>query len=109
VSRRTEQWIGDILDATERCHRCSRLLGADDELLAEMADDAVARTLQIIGEAASHLPTRVTDAHPEINWAAMRDFRNVLVHEYFGVEPEVVLEIVAVHLTPLADALRPHR
>ncbi len=108
MTRSTEQRITDILDAIERCYRYSSLLDAEDELLAEMADDAVERTLQIVGEAASHLPTYVTDTHPEINWAAVRGFRNILVHEYFGVDPEVVRDIIATHLAPLADALRAH-
>ena len=108
MTRSTEQRITDILDAIERCRRYSNLLGAEDELLAEMADDAVERTLQIIGEAALHLPEAVTTTHPEINWAAIRGFRNILVHEYFGVDPEVVRDIIAAHLTPLADTLHQH-
>ena len=77
-----------------------------DRGLTEMAEVAIARNLQIIGEAANHLPTDITDAHPEISWPQIRGFRNILVHQYFGVDVAVVREVVDVHLPPLAKALR---
>lgn len=73
-----------------------------------MAEDAVERNLQIIGEAVNHLPAEITDAHPEIAWPQIRGFRNILVHQYFGVDVATVREVVETHLTPLADALRGH-
>ncbi|WP_278237513.1 HepT-like ribonuclease domain-containing protein [Isoptericola sp. AK164] len=63
------------------------------------------RNLQIIGEAAKHLPAEVTDAHPEIPWPQIRGFRNILVHHYFGVDLDVVRDVIESHLPPLADAL----
>lgn len=51
-----------------------------------MAEDAIERNLQIIGEAANHLPAEVADAHPEIAWPQIRGFRNILVHQYFGID-----------------------
>lgn len=74
-----------------------------------MAEDAVERNLQIIGEAAKHLPAELTDAHPEIAWPQIRGFRgfrNILVHQYFGVDVATVREVVETYLPPLAAALR---
>lgn len=71
-----------------------------------MAEDAIERNLQIIGEATKHLPSEVTEEHSEIPWAQIRGFRNILVHEYFGVETEVVRDVVETYLPPLASALR---
>lgn len=73
-----------------------------------MAGDAIERNLQTIGEAANHLPSGITDVHPEIPWPQIRGFRNILVHEYFGVEADIVREVVESYLPPLADALRPY-
>lgn len=73
-----------------------------------MAEDAIERNLQIIGEAANHLPAEVADAHPEIAWPQIRGFRNILVHEYFGVDVDIVRDVVETHLPPLAQALRGH-
>jgi uncharacterized protein with HEPN domain len=71
-----------------------------------MAEDAIERNLQIIGEAANHLPAAITDAHPDIAWPQIRGFRNILVHQYFGVGIEIVRDVVETHLSRLAKALR---
>ncbi len=73
-----------------------------------MAEDAIERNLQIIGEAVNHLPAEITDVHPEIAWPQIRGFRNILVHEYVGVDVDIVRDVVETHLPPLAEALRGH-
>jgi len=55
---------------------------------------ALTRHLEIIGEAASQLSDRYKQAHPEIPWRRIGDFRNVLIHEYFAVDPQLVWEII---------------
>ena len=69
---------------------------------------AIERNLQIIGEATKHLPAEVTEAHPQVAWPQIRGFRNILVHQYFGVDIAVVRDVVETHLPPLAQALRQH-
>jgi uncharacterized protein with HEPN domain len=56
--------------------------------------DAVVRNLEIIGEAASQLPRLFKSKHKDIEWRNLIDFRNVIVHEYFGVNLEIVWDIV---------------
>ncbi|QDQ99257.1 DUF86 domain-containing protein [Tomitella fengzijianii] len=73
-----------------------------------MAEDAIEGNLQIIGEAVNHLPAEITDAHPEIGWPQIRGLRNILVHQYFGVDVDVVRDVVDTYLPPLAEALRDH-
>ena len=73
-----------------------------------MAEDAIERNLQIIGEAANNLPATVIDAHPEIAWPQIRGFRNILVHQYFGVDADIVRDVVKTYPPPLAEALRQH-
>ncbi|WP_217995852.1 HepT-like ribonuclease domain-containing protein [Kribbia dieselivorans] len=51
---------------------------------------------------------RSRGAHPEIPWPQIRGFRNILVHQYFGVDVDVVRDVVETHLPPLAGALRSH-
>lgn len=71
-----------------------------------MAEDAIERNLQIIGEAVKHLPAAITDSHPEIAWPQIRGFRNILVHQYLGVETEVVRDVIETYLPPLVETLR---
>ncbi|WGW12770.1 DUF86 domain-containing protein [Saxibacter everestensis] len=109
MSRDAGQRIADLLDAIERCQRYATALASEGESLADMAEDAIERNLQIIGEAANHLPAEIIDAHPEIAWPQIRGFRNILVHQYFGVDVEVVRDVVESYLPPLAAALRQQR
>lgn len=109
MSRSAEQRIVDILEAIDRCRRYIRVFDDTDDVdLVDMSGDAIERNLQIIGEAAKHLSPQITDAHPEIAWPQIRGFRNILVHQYFGVDVEVVREVVEIHLPPLAEALQQH-
>lgn len=55
---------------------------------------AVVRHLEIIGEAAAQLDDNYTSSHPQIPWRRISDFRNVLIHEYFAVDPLLVWEIL---------------
>jgi uncharacterized protein with HEPN domain len=106
VSRRDpSQRILDVLVAIDRCQRYIVALGRDDDLV-EMAEDAIERNLQIIGEVVNHLPEEITSAHPEIGWPQIRGFRSILVHQYFGVDADVVRDVVETHLPLLAEALR---
>src|SRR5699024_7755634 len=107
VSRDPAQRIADALEAIERCQRYVTALDGRPEVV-EMAEDAIERNLQIIGEAVNHLPEEITGAHPEVPWPQVRGFRNILVHQYFGVDVDVVRDVVETHLPPLAEALRDH-
>lgn len=56
--------------------------------------DAVIRNLQIIGEAANHIPDQIQESNMEIPWFQMKGMRNVLIHEYFGVDIDVLWRTV---------------
>lgn len=73
-----------------------------------MAEDAIERNLQIIGEVVNHLPEQITGMHPEVPWPQIRGLRNILVHQYFGVDVDVVRDVVETHLPPPPEALRSH-
>ncbi len=104
MSRDPSQRVADVLEAIGRCQRYAAALQGNPGV-AEMAEDAIERNLQIIGEAVNHLPGDITDAHPEVPWPQIRGFRNVLVHRYFGVNVDIILDVVETHLPPLAEAL----
>lgn len=63
--------------------------------------DAVVRNLEIIGEAARSLPDEVKEACPEIEWRKIIGLRNILTHEYFGINQTMVWDIVQSKLRPL--------
>lgn len=108
MSRGPEQRITDILDSITKCQRYINALDLHDPDLTEMAGDAIERNLQIIGEAANHLPAEIVNAHPEIEWPQIRGLRNILVHQYFGVDTDTIREVITGYLPVLANALQPH-
>lgn len=73
--------------------------------LTSMAYDAVLRNLAVIGEAVRALPSETRDRFPEVPWAAIAGLRNIVIHEYFRVDRELILDIVDNQLAPLADRL----
>ena len=106
MTRGAEQRIADILQSIKRSERYLDALDSDDPNLVDMAEDAIERNLQIIGEAAAHLPATVTNTLPTIAWPQIRGFRNILVHQYFGVDIDTVRDVIQTHLPALATALR---
>jgi len=62
--------------------------------------DAVIRNLQILAESTKRMSKRLKDQHPKIDWNGMVGFRNILVHDYLGVDVDRVWEIVS-HDLPL--------
>lgn len=108
MSRPASERITDILEAIDKCTRFRAHLTDTDPDVVEMAFDAALRNIAVIGEAANHLPAEITDAHPEIDWAAIVGMRNNLVHQYFGVNAALVERVLERNLQPLAAALRQH-
>ena len=56
--------------------------------------DAVIRNFEIIGEASILLPDDIKDNYPDIDWHRIRGFRNRIVHDYFGVDLQIIWKII---------------
>ncbi|KRE60092.1 DUF86 domain-containing protein [Nostocoides sp. Soil756] len=104
MSRSDQQRFDDILHAIERCQEYAPHLGSGD--FTDMAYDAVLRNLAVIGEAVRALPEETRASMPDVPWASIAGLRNVVVHEYFRVDPQLVLDIVENQLADLAAVLR---
>jgi uncharacterized protein with HEPN domain len=106
VSRSARDRFGDILAAIDRCRDYRPHLESPDESIAAMAYDAVLRNLAVIGEAVRALPEDETAQMPDVQWAAIAGLRNIVIHEYFRVDPSLVIDILDNELEPLATELR---
>ncbi|HCO93195.1 MAG TPA: hypothetical protein DIU00_04460 [Phycisphaerales bacterium] len=67
--------------------------------------DAVARNLEIMGEAANRLPDEFKESHSEIEWYKIVGLRHRIVHEYFGVDLEIIWRILQKDLPELQQSL----
>jgi len=84
---------------------------ADDRarfMASHLIQDAVLRNLQTMAEATERLSDAAKATHPEVEWRTIAAFRNVLVHDYLGVDLEKIWEIVqrdVPNLKPVIDAM----
>lgn len=60
----------------------------------------------MIGEAACHIPEPIIQEYSHIPWRNMRDMRNILIHEYFGINTEIIWKTVTDKLPPLKPQLK---
>ena len=68
--------------------------------------DAVIRNLEVMGEAARHVPEEVAMQIPSVPWRQLRDTRNLVIHEYFGISLKVMWDTVQHDLEPLVTPLQ---
>lgn len=64
--------------------------GRDHFMVDRKTRDAVIRHFEIIGEAVKSLPEAFRSKYPDIPWKSIAGFRDVLIHQYFGVDPSIV-------------------
>jgi uncharacterized protein with HEPN domain len=62
---------------------------------------AVERNFEIIGEAAARISEDFKMDHPEIEWRILKDFRNFIIHEYFGINNEIIWDTIQIRLPEL--------
>jgi hypothetical protein len=97
--------IADILESVEKIERYIAGLDRAVFLGDEKTADSVVRNLEIIGKAANRIPESFTVQHPEIQWRRIVGLRNRIVHDYFGLDLEIVWEILVSELPALKDGI----
>lgn len=76
---------------------------------SELTYDATLRNLELIGEAATHIPDEIRNAHPEIPWRMIIATRNRLIHGYLGIDDDTLWSIIqddVTELLPLLEVLK---
>lgn len=87
-------YLDDILEAIHQIR--TYMAGLDEKAFAtdRKTQDAVIRNLEIIGEAAGNLPEQFQKTAPEIDWRKIKGLRNILIHEYFGINLPIIWDVV---------------
>ncbi len=88
----------DILESINRIDTYTEGVEYDSFSHNQMMIDAVIRNLEIIGEASRNVPEDIREKYNEIPWRKMIGLRNLLIHEYFGVDESIVWEIIKTNL-----------
>jgi len=98
TQRNYVMYIEDIIDCMEKIERYVGELSYQDFVKNSLVFDAVIRNLEVIGEASKSIPEEIISCYPDIPWKSMIGLRNILIHEYFGVDPEIIWEIIKTDL-----------
>ena len=91
MSNRDERlFLQDIIDSVEAIMEFTAKLNGDEFANNRLVYSATIREFEIIGEATIHLSNELLSNYDSIAWRDLKDFRNLLIHEYFGVDHQIV-------------------
>lgn len=96
--------LDDIISAVSRIESYT-----DGFLSSPLSDprtlDAVIRNLEVIGEAAKRLPDEIRRQYPNVEWRKMAGLRDILAHQYFGIDINLLADVVTIKLPALKQSL----
>ncbi len=99
-------FIEDMIEAMEAIERFVEGKSKDDLFHDEMTLSAVLWKLSVIGEAAKHVPQDIREKWPQIPWKGMAGMRDRLIHAYFGIDRELLWEVVKTQIPRIKSELR---
>lgn len=99
-------YLADIIESGSAILEFTKGMSFEEYNNDRKTYSAVIREFEIIGEAVGKLPDEVKRDYPEVAWQDIKDFRNLLIHEYFGIDQEIVWKIIRDDLPGLMDAVR---
>ncbi|MEO5911489.1 MAG: DUF86 domain-containing protein [Pelobium sp.] len=103
--RETKLLLGDILDSLNKIEIYTSGLSYEEYESDSKTKDAVERNFEIIGEASSRIPDDYKVLNPDIEWRILKDFRNFIIHEYFGINNQIVWDTVKLRLPELKEQI----
>ena len=87
-------YLDDIIEAAKRIEKYTKGLTLEKFKRDNLIVDGVVRNLEIIGEAVKNIPANVKNKHPDIEWKKIAGLRDILAHEYFGIDIDILWDIV---------------
>jgi uncharacterized protein with HEPN domain len=104
--RNSKLYIADILLAIKKIKKYTADLTLGKLKKNDLVIDAVVRNLEIIGEAAKNISVAIVEKNKNIEWKKISGLRNILAHEYFGVDVEIVWDIIKNKLPELEKEIK---
>ncbi len=101
MSRDYRLYLDDMRESCEKILRYAKDLTFEQFVQDEKTFDAIVRNLEIIGEAAKHIPPEIRRLYPCVEWAKIASLRDVTIHEYFGLDEDILWDIIQNQVTVL--------
>ena len=99
-------YLEDIVEAIQKIDVYTLRLSRTEFEEDSKTVDAVVRNLEIIGEAIKQIPESFRAIYPDIEWKKIAGLRDILIHEYFGIDPEIIWDIIKNKLPSLLEQMK---
>ena len=106
MKRSANLYLDDITTAINKIVRYTKKASFNKFKKDEKTIDAVIRNLEIIGEAAKHLPKQIKEKYSNIPWKEIVGMRNKVIHEYFGVDVDILWDTINEDIPVLKRKIR---
>lgn len=108
MSRDERMYLQDIASSCTKVLQYTKNMAQVDLIRDQKCYDAVVRNLEIIGEAAKHISEDLRARFPDIEWRKIARMRDVLSHVYFGIDNDILWDVVQNKIPPLLAAISAH-
>jgi len=106
MSRDESLYLIDIQESCEKVLKFTKGMTYKEFVHDDLHFDAVLRNLEIIGEAVKNISEETRQKYPNVKWRKIRGFRDIVAHEYFGVNDETVWDIVENEIPSLLSIVK---
>jgi len=99
-------FLNDILKSIQKIQKYTKGKTYDDFIQNDLLVDGVVRNLEVIGEAVKNIPASFRKKYPSIEWRKIAGLRDILIHEYFGIDYEILWDIVKNKIPELENQMK---